>query len=204
MKNKKTLAETHPHLINEWVECENPDITPFNCTSGSKLKVKWKCSNGHEWSARIQHRAKGSGCIYCSGQRAITGENDLVTLNPELARQCDYDKNGNLRPENFKIQSNQKVWWKCELGHSWQATINHRTNGTGCPKCYSENQTSFPEQAICYYLSQCFNVSNRKIINCYEIDIYIEDLKIGIEYDGIYYHSDEKSKKKKTEKINNY
>lgn len=200
LKNKKTLAETHPHLINEWVECENPDITPFNCTSGSKLKVKWKCLKGHEWSAAIQQRTKGSGCIYCSGQRAITGENDLVTLNPELASQWDYDKNGDLKPENFKVQSNKKVWWKCELGHSWQATINHRTNGTGCPKCYSENQTSFPEQAICYYLSQCFNVSNRKIINCYEIDIYIEDLKIGIEYDGIYYHSDEKSKQKENRK----
>ena len=30
----------------------------------------------------------------------------------------------------------------------------------------------------------------RDIIKPYEIDIFIEDLKIGIEYNGIYWHSD--------------
>ncbi|MCD8196887.1 MAG: zinc-ribbon domain-containing protein, partial [Lachnospiraceae bacterium] len=30
---------------------------------------------------------------------------------------------------------NKKVWWKCENGHEWRATIASRSNGCGCPVC---------------------------------------------------------------------
>ena len=29
----------------------------------------------------------------------------------------------------------KKVWWTCSKGHDYQATINHRSNGSGCPYC---------------------------------------------------------------------
>jgi hypothetical protein len=29
-----------------------------------------------------------------------------------------------------------KVWWRCNQGHEWQATIANRNYGTGCPECY--------------------------------------------------------------------
>jgi hypothetical protein len=28
-----------------------------------------------------------------------------------------------------------KVWWKCEYGHEWEARIDARAIGNGCPKC---------------------------------------------------------------------
>ena len=36
--------------------------------------------------------------------------------------------------------SNKKVWWKCCNGHEWQATINSRNNGAGCPVCAKEKR----------------------------------------------------------------
>ena len=27
------------------------------------------------------------------------------------------------------------AWWKCANGHEWQARINDRTDGIGCPVC---------------------------------------------------------------------
>jgi hypothetical protein len=30
---------------------------------------------------------------------------------------------------------NEKVWWICEEGHEWQATVKSRTKGRGCPHC---------------------------------------------------------------------
>ena len=65
---------------------------------------------------------------------------DLATLNPQLANEWDYEKNGELKPEDFTCGSDKKVWWKCEKGHEWQATINNRNNGTGCPICYKEKR----------------------------------------------------------------
>ena len=50
--------------------------------------------------------------------------------------------------------SNKKAWWLCKNGHEWQAVIANRTNGRGCPVCNSEQNTSFPEYAIVYYLKK--------------------------------------------------
>lgn len=194
-----SLFDKRPDLVKEWDYEKNFPLTPNDVTCNSNKKVWWKCSKGHEWEARIRNRNVGSNCIFCSGQKAITGENDLKTTNPELLEEWDYEKNGNLLPENFKAKSNISVWWKCALGHSWKTTINHRTNGTGCPHCYNEYGTSFPEQAIVYYLSKITTVKNREKIDGQEIDIYLPNYKIGFEYDGSYYHN-ELSRKKENKK----
>ena len=47
----------------------------------------------------------------------------------------DYEKNGDLRPEMVSVGSADKVWWKCSKGHEWQATIDSRNRGNGCPIC---------------------------------------------------------------------
>ncbi|MGV8982821.1 Helicase associated domain protein [Clostridium sp.] len=50
-------------------------------------------------------------------------------------------------------------------------------------------QTSFFEQTIYYYCRKCFiDTANNFKDNGFEIDIYIPSLKIGIEYDGSYWH----------------
>lgn len=67
-------------------------------------------------------------------------EKSLSFLNSELASEWNYEKNGALKPENFRITSNVKVWWKCKEGHEWQALISNRSNGTGCPECARERR----------------------------------------------------------------
>ena len=39
----------------------------------------------------------------------------------------------------FSSGSGKKVWWLCKDGHEWQAIINHRNRGSGCPICYKKN-----------------------------------------------------------------
>jgi hypothetical protein len=52
-------------------------------------------------------------------------------------------------------------------------------------------QTSFNEQAIYYYVTQIYpNAINRYAKLGVEIDIYISELKLGIEYDGEHWHRD--------------
>ncbi|MBP5694111.1 MAG: zinc-ribbon domain-containing protein, partial [Bacilli bacterium] len=60
----------------------------------------------------------------------------LAEKFPEVAKERHATKNGNLKPSYFKPRSDFKVWWKCsECGNEYEATIGHRTYGTGCPKC---------------------------------------------------------------------
>jgi very-short-patch-repair endonuclease len=64
-------------------------------------------------------------------------EHSLLKTHPELSNEWDYEKNSPLKPENFSYGVKNKMWWLCQSGHSFQATINHRTGNkpTGCPQC---------------------------------------------------------------------
>lgn len=53
----------------------------------------------------------------------------------ELLRQWDPAKNPALTPELVAAGSHRKVWWRCEKGHEWQATVASRAAGCGCPVC---------------------------------------------------------------------
>lgn len=130
------LATLFPKPAEEWDYEKNGNLTPNRVTSGSNKKVWWKCSKGHVWQAAISIRAKqGHNCPYCSHQRVIYGETDLATVNPKLAEEWDYEKNGELAPNQVMPGSDRKVWWKCSKGHIWQAAISSRNNGSGCPYC---------------------------------------------------------------------
>jgi rubrerythrin len=68
-------------------------------------------------------------------------ENSLPVLHPKLAAQWDNRRNGALKPESFSIGSGYKAWWKCSNNHHWQATIEKRVSGTGCPYCSRKKAT---------------------------------------------------------------
>jgi len=67
-------------------------------------------------------------------------ENSLEYKDPELSAQWHPSHNGKLTPAHVTTGSNKKVWWKCNKGHEWHAsiksrTISSRSNGVGCPIC---------------------------------------------------------------------
>ncbi len=74
--------------------------------------------------------------------KLIRGINDLATVNSELAKEWNYEKNGDLKPEDFTCGSGKKVWWKQSyddpktgkhFDFEWQANISNRNKGAGCP-----------------------------------------------------------------------
>ena len=141
------LATTHPELSKQWHPTKNENLTPIDVTSGSGKKVWWICDEGHEWQAIINSRARGKGCPYCFGRYVITNKTDLATTHPEIAKQWHPTKNGDLKPTDVMCGSMKKVWWVCDEGHEWQASINSRARGNGCPycagRCVINDKTSF-------------------------------------------------------------
>lgn len=132
------LATKNPAAAKLWDNERNAPLTPSDLLPGSKVKVWWKCHRGHSWQAYVYSVAlDGCGCPYCAGKKAIPGETDLATLCPETMEQWDYLKNGDLDPRTLLPSSHEKVWWRCDLNHSWQAAPYSRTkkNGSGCPYC---------------------------------------------------------------------
>ena len=129
-----SLEANNPTLAKEWHPRKNSGLILSEITQYSARKVWWKCKKGHEWEARVGDRSQGHGCPYCAGQRA-TKDTCLEAMNPALAKEWHPSKNGNLTPRDVKKFSRNNVWWLCNKGHTWQATVNERSRGRGCPKC---------------------------------------------------------------------
>ncbi len=194
------LATTHPDLLPLWDYEKNSkeNIQPEKVLAGTDKKAWWICEHGHSYQMRIANKARGAGCPVCSSQ-IVTKDNCLATTNPELAQEWHPSKNGNLTPYDIISGSHRKVWWLCEQGHEWQAQPYSRLIH-GCPVCDSEKRTSFPEQAILYYFSKQYHAQGRIKISNYEVDIFVPELKLAIEYDGSFYHQGEESENREKRK----
>lgn len=193
------FAIKYPTLASEWNYEINGGVSPKDITPHTNKKYWWICKNSHSYSASANNRANGYNCPYCSGQK-LTPERSLAFVNPRLAKEYDHKKNKESASE-VAVGSNKFAWWKCDRGHEWRAKINNRNNGRGCPECAKGLHSSFPEQAVFHFVkSLFFDAINGYKYNKSEIDIYIPQLKIGIEYDGEYYHRTEHRLQKDLEK----
>lgn len=205
IKGETDLATTNPELLDEWNYDKNI-IKPCEIKANSHHQVWWKCKEGHEWQTNAYSRIAGTRCPYCSNKKVLAGFNDLASKFYDIALEWHPTKNGNLLPNEVIPGSDKKVWWKCSTcGCEWQSTITSRTNqGTGCPNCFKYWGTSFPEQAILYYLKKSYsNVVNRSIINGVEIDIFVPEENFGIEYDGFQWHKNSLTNDNKKDEICN-
>lgn len=124
-------------LINEWNYDRNK-VNPEYISLGSDKKVWWKCQKGHEWQSSVSSRTGSMkcGCPYCAGQKVLSGDNDLETLFPEISKEWNDEKNGDIKPNQIRPGTNKKYWWKCaNCGNEWKTTPSERVRGRNCPKC---------------------------------------------------------------------
>jgi len=114
-----------------------------------------------------------------------------------------------LFTEEEYINSKSKYYWKCKKCNSVFEDYYHNGNPPRCVKCYPvKSNRSKIEDDICTWLRSKINfVTNKKFYfngnkNSYEIDIYFPEQKIGIELNGIYWHSENSGKKTKEYHLN--
>jgi hypothetical protein len=204
VSKENNLKLLFPDVAKEWHPTRNNNLKPEDVTKASNKKVWWKCIKGHEWLTAVASRTIGNKCPYCMNFR-VSKENNLKLLFPDVAKEWHPTRNNNLKPDEVTKSSNKKVWWKCIKGHEWLTKVTHRTtNGTNCPKC--SGQSSKPEFRIISELETIFKeIDSRYKFKKTEIDIFIKDINIGIEYDGSYFHKNKQtSDNKKNIFLKNY
>ena len=197
--DKNNILKLAPELAEEWHPKNK--TKPSNFLPQSHHTVWWLCNAGHEWKAAIYSRYTGSGCPYC-GNKKVSDTNNLAHLHPELLGEYDFEANKGKDPKTILAGTTEQIWWKCKFGHKWKAAVRHRTgrNKTGCPEC--SPQASFPEIRFYTEIEAALGGSKwRGKLEDVEIDIWLQEQNIAIEYDGSYYHSrlmkkDEKKNRK--------
>lgn len=186
-----SLAACAPKLADQF-DSERNGITPDQIFSQDNRPFWWRCEKGHQWKVSPNSRAGQTGdCPYCTHRRA-SPEYNLKTQFPWIAEEWVEEKNGG-KPTDYLPFSEKEAWWRCHFHHDtiWKSKICYRTMGrtSNCPLCKKEQNISFPEQAVYYYLQILFpDAKNRLKIEGWEVDIFLPTLNLAIEYDGYYYH----------------
>ena len=187
-----SFAENHPCLLDEWMYEKNAKLGyfPDKLTEGSRTEVWRKCSKcGHEFLIPIKQWVKGQECKYCKS---------IVFTHKEFVENTwDHQANSaiGLFPENFTYGSEVKVFCKCPNGHSIPRQINVAINSNGCPECNKHHNTSLTERCLLLCLKKSnINVVGSKrflYLKNSEIDIFLPDYNIAINYDGSHFHKDQ-------------
>ena len=173
LKGYNDLATLRPDLASEWNYERNIGLTPDMVTCGCGKKVWWIQYDKSpvddkiirlEWEDTIFHRVEGRGNPIKSGRKVVERYNDLKTLRPDLAKEWNYEKNGDLKPDMVTCGSKKSVWWKVygispitkeRILLEWKAPVLARVQGTKCPflcgqkvrKEYNDLQTLRPDLA---------------------------------------------------------
>lgn len=183
-RNIKTnnLLIKNPGLLSEWDYTRNK-INPSEVTPSSHTKVWWICKNNHSWESNIHNRNIGKcGCPYCNNKLSDSNNNLLLS---DFEKCKDWNYNRNIKkPEDYLPNSNKKVWWICENGHEWETSISNKGM---CMECNKGRRTSLAEESIKFYLSKFLKIERLNFGNK-EVDIFLPEINLVIEYDGSYYH----------------
>lgn len=89
-------------------------------------KLRWKCSEGHEWETSSAPVRKGSWCPHCAGtaRKSMQDMHDLASLHP-----------GGECISTEYLGDTGKLWWRCEKGHEWDMAPGAVKAGHWCPLC---------------------------------------------------------------------
>lgn len=154
-------------------------------------KIIINCPKHGDFEQKASNHLNGQGCPMCFYERL----SEMKTSNKdEFVEKAEKVHGG--RYDYSKVVYNgsiSKVEIICpQHGSFWQTPTNH-LQGYGCPKCTPLHSKC--EDEIYDFLVGLLGEDNviqhdRIILAPKEIDLYIPSLKIGIEYDGLYWHSE--------------
>jgi hypothetical protein len=128
------LYALRPDLAKEWHPTRNGSLGPKDVTPGSRKKVWWLCEKGHWWLAPVRCRTRGMRCSFCLSLQKH-GDQRMVDAKLELLKEWHPSRNMDLKANEVSVNQREKIWWICEQGHEWHATIRSRLRGKSCPVC---------------------------------------------------------------------
>jgi ribosomal protein S27AE len=144
----------------------------------NKTKMKWQCSKGHEWEARMSDIKQGTWCPQCSGTAPLTLKQcqEMAEIKCGLCLSTEY-KNAHT-----------KMKWQCSKGHEWEASMNSVKQGKWCPQCSGYRSEELCRKIIEDNLLEKFPKKRPDWLHGLELDGYNEKLNIAFEYNGIQHY----------------
>jgi hypothetical protein len=86
----------------------------------------------------------------------------------------------------------------CPNGHYWKIYLHNWRKGLRCSLCSNKTGSSNAETEIADFLSKFIKIerNNKTLIKPFELDIFIPEKKLAVEFNGLYWHSEKNGKGK--------
>jgi len=162
-------------------------------------KVPIICPIHGEFMQSVNAHLRGEGCPECGREKSNDSkrlsyqefiERAIRTHNNKYT----YPVGKNWWDRSYNKRKDTEVTIICPIHGEFKQIIDNHLSGYGCPKCAS-NYSKGEEELRQFIESLGFNTTKYKD-NKYEIDVFIPELNIGFEYNGIFWHSDINKPKK--------
>lgn len=153
----------------------------------SQTKIKIICPKHGVFEQIPSNHLQGQGCPQCAIERLSIELRDTLEDFIVKAREAHGDKYDYSKVEYSGNKTPVEII--CPEHGSFMQIPNSHTRGCGCPKCVhhiSKGEQEMMDWVKQYSPDACHTT---KVLAGKDIDIYIPSKKLGIEYNGIYYHS---------------
>jgi hypothetical protein len=171
---KHTLEQCQQFAIDKGGECLSTEYI------SNKTKMRWRCSDGHEWDAKFGDiKNGGTWCSHCVGK---------VLLTIEECQQFAIEKGGECLSTEY-VNNKTKMRWKCNKGHEWDAKFGGIKNcGYWCSQCSGYRSEELCRDIFETHLVEEFPKRRPEWLEGLELDGYNEEVNIAFEYNGIQHY----------------
>ena len=189
IRQRRKIEDLIKHAASLGGECIDTELT------SPTAKVRWRCANGHEWSATPQSvMGAGNWCPKCGDERSAISRRAPDRL--DMLRKIAADRGGECLASDYK-STNHSIRWRCGNGHEWVAKPANILRGGWCPQCAAR----LGERICREYFEQMFKTTFSKAKpkwlrgsngTLLELDGYSEKLGLAFEHHGVYHYQVEK------------
>jgi len=194
--NLEYISKSNPFSIKNlknWIKLHNKNFKfvggEYKHAHERNLQLKCRVCN-EKWTTNWAHISGGEGCPYCSGKK-VREKNSFGGVCPMLLEEWDYINNV-VNPFEVTPHSGKRIFWICKkCNNHWVATINKRSGGNGCPKCFASKgekcvENFLDKNNVCYIREYSFE--DCKFIAPLYFDFYILNKNILIEFQGMQHY----------------
>lgn len=172
--------------------------------SNMSSKIKVQCAKHGEFSiTALKHYYSYQGCGKCEQEakktrivkyRHLSAQSKIHNTGKTFFEECTKSHGGKyIYPEQEYLGAKTLITAICARHGKFKQSAWKHLNGGGCPVC--GQFASHQEIAIKDYIESLgfiVETRNRKILAPKEIDIWVPERGIGIEYHGLYWHTEDK------------
>ena len=174
----QNYVESKKWLLLKVIDSKN------NVDSVKGKTLQLKCPAGHFKEVTLSRFVQNIKCAECEKNKKAAEYEDKVK---KYFTQQKYIYLG-------KGTRKTEFYAKCEKGHEFLVLFNNFKKKNSCPTCFHEiHGFSLSEKEVVTYIKSIYAgeilENNFKIIPPKELDIYLPEKNLAIEYCGLYFHS---------------